>query len=946
MARGVLHSLRSLTHYDTGAVFWLFGDLTIVEATSTKRAPIRSFSTLQALPFARKASAASGPQAWPDLAADLDWAAAPLMPNCAAAVTVHAALTPQIGALLVLGWEAPNDGASVPADALTEAASDLTTWLAMGEKEAQRAAAEHMWTPGDLDIAHVTDLVTGFQAILRRALAALGWESGGLLRIDRGKLISVALTNIDLGRLRKYAKGIEAAATGPNVSLPVLVAPAAAQNGPLVVTPVREQNETTRQVLVLGAPAGHHLTMQDLLTVRAVSAAVLQQLLTVRRETNAVERAALRQQVEALALELGHKLTFQEMFSVLARYLPQFIPASWLGLYRFPQPLTFGDEGRPSLYEASVDAARSLQPPLLPSLEAALETVDTSMPLTYLAGDMMPGGEQDSPILVVPVRIGDRPIAALLVAPATPEGFSEQHLRALGELSSSIALAIRYAQLFEQVERAKRDWEHTFDAITDTLAIVTSDYRIRRVNKTFAVDRGMRPGDLVGRHCYEALYGLDAPCRGCQIELALSGRVEVNLEIQARDDDRIYQASLFPIEDQPGKVDEVVEFAKDITLSRQLQQKLLETERLRSLGEMASGAAHDFNNTLAGVLGQVELLLQDVHDPVLKHGLQVIAQAAADGAATVRRIQNFARTERQQEAVPLDINRIIQDAVEVCAPRWRNQSERAGIAIQVAQELNAHSQVIGVPSELREVLVNIIFNAVEAMPRGGTITLRTGEDVRGVWVEVQDTGEGMSEEVRRHIFDPFFTTKGIANSGLGMSVVYGIIKLHRGDITIDSSPGRGTRMTILLPAAPETVAREPEEPAEPPRQTGWNILVVEDDPRLADVLARMLRIDAHQVTICTGGAEAIDLLGRQGFDLVLTDLGMPDVSGWDVVAAAREVHPRPGIVLVTGWGVALEEWETTNRGVDAVIPKPYTLSNIRTTLTTLADTLTIHSQTP
>ncbi len=413
-------------------------------------------------------------------------------------------------------------------------------------------------------------------------------------------------------------------------------------------------------------------------------------------------------------------------------------------------------------------------------------------------------------------------------------------------------------------------------------------------------------------------------------------RTASEVEVRSTVNSEVYVASLFPIQNEDGEVVDLVEFAKDVTLSRDLQDKLLQTERLRALGEMASGTAHEFNNTLAGVLGQVELLLATEPDAHMERGLRLIAQAASDGAATVRRIQNFSKTSRGEEVVPADLNQIVLDAVEVCAPRWKDQSERDGVTVLIRPELRASSQVAGVPSELREVLVNILLNAIEAMPAGGTVAMRTGENTRWVWVSITDQGVGMTNEVRRHIFDPFYTTKGLANSGLGMSVVYGIIKLHRGDIKVSSEEGQGTTVTIRLPKARNLPAKpQPVIEAEPARPL--RMLVADDDARLADMLQQMLSLDGHEVTVCHGGAAALEELAATPYDVVLTDLGMPEVSGWDVIGAARKLQPGICTGLVTGWGVQLEDVELNSKGVDAVIPKPYSMIALRATVAQLSE---------
>ncbi|GEM_PF-6453727 len=943
MAARLLAVLKRAMPYDAAALYWRYGEHWLLEAVSPGAGAYRPSADGVAVPLLDRMAAESQERVLGDVAADGGWQAQPLLRGVHSVLAVPVDCAGTGTGVLAFGWRRPGQAEAAEPGPLVEAATWLASWMFTAQAIVHRTAARSLGMQSAVEgLAGAGG--AGAQGVFDRALSAMGWMAGGVVRFERLAWVVEVSSGIAPPLLRRWfgpgAAPLRAMhGKAKNAAVTILREASPARSAVLAVPLPQDGEVSIPRVLVLVGPKGKRVALGDLLEASAITEVVAKQLRMLQRESVAAERVALHQHVEALTLELGQKLTFEGLFQVLSHSLPQFVPASWVGLYRFPQAQNSGESSGPRLYEARVDGSGALQPPLLPNLGFALDMIDPTLPMTYLPGQVLPDGAMQ-PIVTVPVRIGHRIIAALLVAPSTTEEFSDHHLRVLRELSSSVALAVNYAQLFEQVERAKRDWEHTFDAITDTVAIITPERRIRRVNKTFALEHGVRPGDVIGRRCYQTLYNRISPCEGCQLDRALANKPSLGIEVEVRLDDgtedQVFQATLFPIVSDADKVEDVVEFVKDITLSRQLQRKLLETDRLRALGELAGGAAHDFNNTLAGVVGQVDLLLEEVADPKLRQGLRVIGQAASDGAATVRRIQNFARTRRDEEVTAIDPNAILRDAVEVSAPRWKHESERAGIAIRVEQDLQASQWVGGVASELREVMVNIIFNAVEAMPAGGMVAVRSRDDGAWVVVEVTDTGAGMTEEVRRHVFDPFFTTKGVSNSGLGMSVVYGLIKLHRGDISVASQVGQGTTVSIRLPAAVSGVPHESEPSTEPPRQTGWDILVVEDDPKLADLLARMLHIDGHRVQVCTSGAQAIERLKAERFDVVLTDLGMPGVGGWEVVAAARALENRPQIALVTGWGVALEEWEIKARGVDAVIPKPYTIANIRATLTALA----------
>jgi signal transduction histidine kinase/CheY-like chemotaxis protein len=941
VAQACLETLRQRTGFHAGAVYWVYAEGAAVAAAEPAGAAADfggGAHPLQDLPLLPDMLVNPGDVVRANIAAVANWRRCPLLAGVDSVLLLPVAGLARWSAVVVLGWTAPGVCSDLEMGLAVEAATWLGAWLTARATAVRRrtrqalASAPAVEAPANADGRH------GASEVLQRVLAAAGYGRGLLLGAGMDAPYQMAASGMtweDASHTKVISQAVSTLLQAGEGAAPIFRLLKKGIGGFITVAPLAYRRQSPHAVLVLGKAGGAGPTFEDFVVAEEVARATAHEVAALQQEDQLDQERALRQRIEALTLELGRKLSFAELFEVLSRRLPTLVAASWIGLYRLPLPNYAGHDPAPRLHQKWLVPETAAQPPLLPQVDSLLGTVAPGVSLSYIP-DPPPSAKGALPVAVIPVRMGQQIVAALMVAAATKSGFSSVQLTTLRELSASIALAIRYVQVFEQEERARRDWEHSFDAITDTLSVITPSRRIRRVNRTFAVEQGLQPPDLMGKSCHQALYGLSEPCANCPLDSVVRRRAAADTEVRSQLNNSLFQASLFPILNESGAVEAVVEFAKDVTLARELQQKLLQTERLRALGEMASGAAHDFNNTLAGVLGQVELLLDSAgSDPAMQKGLRIIAQAASDGAATVRRIQNFARTTRGEEVSAVDLNQIVLDAIEVCAPRWKNQSERDGIAIQVTPHLDAVSPAAGVPSELREALVNLIFNAIEAMPNGGAINVRTRETPDWVSVAVSDDGVGMSEEVRQHIFDPFYSTKGTANSGLGMSVVYGIVKLHRGEILVDSVEGQGSIMTIRLPKAVNAPASEP--PAEPqnPRQAGWRVLVVDDDPRLGDLLKRMLEIDSHVVTMCTSGSAAIAHLESAPFDLVFTDLGMPEVSGWDVVAAARKLQPGICTGLVTGWGVQLEEWEISGRGVDVVVPKPYTLAALRSTITAL-----------
>src|SRR5437867_4794629 len=360
------------------------------------------------------------------------------------------------------------------------------------------------------------------------------------------------------------------------------------------------------------------------------------------------------------------------------------------------------------------------------------------------------------------------------------------------------------------------------------------------------------------------------------------------------------------------------------------QDQLVRTEKLRALGEMASGVAHDFNNLLASILGRAQLTLQRLQDPQLRRWIQVIERAALDGAQTVRRLQEFTRIRRdQQRFVAVDLNEVVRGALEITQSRWREETRSRGVAVDVQTSFASLPPVAGDPAEPREALTNLILNAADAMPTGGTLTLTTAVENNEVVVTVADSGVGIPDGIRGKIFDPFFTTKGPQGTGLGLSMTYGILSRHGGRLTSHSADGPGTafRVTFTPGEAPDLDGLAPA-PEPTPLGVSLRCLVVDDEEEVGTVLGDVLTTEGHRVVVLTDGGEAIARFRAEPFDLVFTDLAMPRVSGWQVAQSVKEIAPAVPVVLVTGFGVELSAEERQIHGVDLVVVKPLKIKDV------------------
>jgi CheY-like chemotaxis protein/anti-sigma regulatory factor (Ser/Thr protein kinase) len=357
----------------------------------------------------------------------------------------------------------------------------------------------------------------------------------------------------------------------------------------------------------------------------------------------------------------------------------------------------------------------------------------------------------------------------------------------------------------------------------------------------------------------------------------------------------------------------------------------MRSERLRVAGELASGIAHEFNNVLAAILGRVQLLRLRARDGSLppqdlEDAFGVMELAARDGAETVRRLRQFGKGEAGDAAEAVDLDAVLREATEFTRPRWRNAAEGDGVHIEVRLESRPGAWVRGNAAQLREVFTNLILNAVDAMPQGGTLRLATGERDGSVTAIVEDSGVGMAPETLRRVFEPFFTTKGVQGTGLGLSMVYGIVQRHGGKLAVSSEPGRGTRIELSFP---RTAAAEPAalpEPAAP--AVSLSVMVVDDEPAVRGLLVDILGALGHRAVGHGSGASALEGFQPGRFDLVLTDLGMPGINGWQLSQSLRALDDGVTIVFVTGWGEEVDDEQVRRAGADGVVSKPFEIEHV------------------
>lgn len=394
------------------------------------------------------------------------------------------------------------------------------------------------------------------------------------------------------------------------------------------------------------------------------------------------------------------------------------------------------------------------------------------------------------------------------------------------------------------------------------------------------------------------------------------------------------------------------------------QDHLVQTERARAVGAMAGGIANEFNNLLAIVLGKTQLMLPRAPEGPMREGLAAVEEAAWRAADVVRRLQGFAATSMETGAGPVDLVLVVREALALTRALWKDEAEARGTPIEVVTVLDKVPHVDGQAPALREAVMNLILNALDAMPRGGRLGLTTRRADGGAELDVSDSGEGMPEDVRRQIFDPFFTTRAPQRTGLGLSVVHGVVNRHHGSVRVRSEHGGGTAVTLWLPAgharevesrpAAAAAVNEPShpEPGKLVRSVGVfpgdggadhaagsaavSILVIEDEEQIRTMLVDALAGAGHNVESATDGLAGLARFQGGHFDVVLTDLSLPECSGLDVARSVKRMHPETPVVLITGWGHLLNPERLRESGIDLMLVKPFRLERL---LSVLGDAL-------
>ncbi|HLZ07058.1 MAG TPA: ATP-binding protein [Chloroflexota bacterium] len=588
---------------------------------------------------------------------------------------------------------------------------------------------------------------------------------------------------------------------------------------------------------------------------------------------------------------------------------------------------------------------------------SVLEDDEQFIQQAYETSDIVNHAPDDSlpfPAVAAPCRSGMRSVGAIGAifgsADHPVDRVDSQALSLIGSTAAIVIENLRLSETIQETVSADQDlspqWVGYLESsATDMIFVTDAQGRVIDANQLACRALGYTKHELLlrgiadlvpspaGRQDASVLQGL--------IDQIIAGNVKEFESAFLAKSGRVFPIAVRvrPVEWQGGTA--IVSVAADMSERMRAESQLVQSQRLRVLGEMSAGVVHDINNMLTAALGPIELILASSTDQKTQELLPGVQQALLDGAYTVRRIQDFARQTQsgRTEFVRTDLTALARDVVDFIRPRWQTQSRQQGIALEVTVHSRDGIEVLGNPVELREMILNIVNNAIDAMPNGGAVDLTIEQRGANVILRISDNGVGMPAEVVRRIFDPFFTTKGAHGSGLGLSVVYGIVGRHQGEIAVDSAAGTGTTFTLTFPRIDLASVEKPASTASPApsrsratKTRPLHVMVIDDQPTVAAVLRLILEVEGNLPVVFENGPAAVAALGDQPWDLVCTDIDMPDMSGWEVAREINAALPHVPVVIVTGWSETYDPGVLKQRGVHSVLSKPYQIRDIRALL--------------
>jgi two-component system NtrC family sensor kinase len=528
----------------------------------------------------------------------------------------------------------------------------------------------------------------------------------------------------------------------------------------------------------------------------------------------------------------------------------------------------------------------------------ALNVPDVDSDPRYIAGDASVRSE-----VCVPLSVGQSIIGVLNVESAEPSAFSNDTVRFLSTLAGQLAVMIENARLFQRIAQGEKDWEDTFRAIRDGIAIYDTEMTIIRANPALADILNTPLEALAGKRCFEVF----SRCEGCGTpscphRRAIETGSPASIELEEPQLGKTLHIFSFPIFDEEGNSKGTVHTVRDITEEKGIRAQLLQTEKLAAIGELVSGVAHELNNPLTSVMGYAQLLQTADVPPEIRADLRTIYQEAQRSARIIENLLTFARRETAEKRYA-DVNQIMSDTLELRAYQFKVDN------VQLIRELDEHLPwTMVAPQQLQQVFLNLLNNAHHAVmestnPRRLVVRSEAAGEV--IRIKVIDNGPGIAQEHLGKIFDPFFTTKDVGQgTGLGLSIAFGVVQEHGGRIWSESEPGEGTTFTIELPIIvhPQASGEATAQAGSSEAQQGRRIFLVDDEEEILEVVGRILKRMGHQTIALNSAEQALERLKTENCDLIICDVRMPGLGGQGFYNKITTTHPdlAKRIIFTTG----------------------------------------------
>lgn len=602
------------------------------------------------------------------------------------------------------------------------------------------------------------------------------------------------------------------------------------------------------------------------------------------------------------------------------------------------QSMKYDVVGTASSAEESVRMARELCPDLILMdivMKGTLDGIDAAKEIN---------ADMDIPIIFLTAYADDKFIKRAMQA--EPFGYIVKPFRE-NEIRANIEIALYRKDLDRKRKQAEERTRRLFLAIEHNpymVMILDIEGKVEYANSRFAQVTNYTLKEIVGKDI--PLVKSDETSPGAYKEMwdkiTCDEEWRGELSIRKKDGTPCLESTVaLPVKDINGDIIFSVLVLEKVAKREKRREKLLQSEKMNSLRTIVAGISHEFNNILAVTYGSAELLEEGYKDEKeLNKGLLDIKNASDKGSRIVRNMLKFVKTDKDKSGyISFDLRLLIAQAIDSTSSEWKNKAQAKGINYEIDKEgIKDIPDILCNTSELHEVFINIINNALDAMPDGGRISFSTWSNEDTVFVSISDTGEGMTEEVKGKIFDPFFTTRRPRRTGLGMSIVYNVMEEHGGRIEVDSELGKTTTITLSIPISKEV--EQQNVSSKLTRDTmakGLRVLVVDDAVDMCDILDKFFSRAGHIVKTVTNGSEAIELAKKEDFDLVLCDLVMPDVTGYEVIKALNGLDKVPKIGISTGWGEKLTSAEENTLKVDFIIKKPFKLLELASKINALFD---------